>query len=78
LGSVFGPALGSLLLVPFGELLRGQLGGVLPGLHYFIYGIVVIAVILITPQGLLPLFERLRGGLVRKHRVPAAEPQRRP
>jgi branched-chain amino acid transport system permease protein len=42
-----------------GEILRGQLGGVLPGLHYFIYGIVVIAVILITPQGLLPLFERL-------------------
>lgn len=78
LGSAFGPALGSLLLVPLGELLRGQLGGVLPGLHYFIYGIVVIAVILITPQGLLPLFERLRGGLVRKHRVPAAEPQRRP
>jgi branched-chain amino acid transport system permease protein len=32
---------------------------VLPGLHYFIYGIVVIAVILITPQGLLPLVERL-------------------
>lgn len=59
LGSAFGPALGALLLVPLGEILRGQLGGVLPGLHYFIYGIVVIAVILITPQGLLPLFERL-------------------
>jgi branched-chain amino acid transport system permease protein len=31
----------------------------LPGLHYFIYGIVVIAVILATPRGLLSLFERL-------------------
>jgi branched-chain amino acid transport system permease protein len=29
----------------------------LPGLHYFIYGIVVIAVILLTPRGLLSYFE---------------------
>jgi branched-chain amino acid transport system permease protein len=65
LGSAFGPALGAILLVPLGEILRGKLGGVLPGLHYFIYGVVVIAVILITPSGLLPLLEkgwaRLRG-----------------
>lgn len=31
----------------------------LPGFHYFIYGIVVIGVILATPQGLLPLFDKL-------------------
>ncbi|MDB5565703.1 MAG: putative transport system permease protein, partial [Tardiphaga sp.] len=44
---------------PLGEVLRGKLGSTLPGLHYFIYGIVVISVILVTPRGLLPLFERL-------------------
>ncbi|MDB5500463.1 MAG: inner-rane translocator [Tardiphaga sp.] len=59
LGRAYGPALGALLLVPLGEILRGKLGTTLPGLHYFIYGIVVIAVILVTPQGLLPLVERL-------------------
>ena len=59
LGRAYGPALGALLLVPLGEVLRGKLGGVVPGLHYFIYGIVVIVVILATPNGLLPLFERL-------------------
>ena len=59
LGRAYGPALGALLLVPLGEILRGQLGGTLPGLHYFIYGVVVIAVILITPRGLLPLFEKI-------------------
>ncbi|MCG6205657.1 branched-chain amino acid ABC transporter permease [Rhodopseudomonas sp. HC1] len=59
LGRAFGPALGALLLVPLGEVLRGQLGGAVPGLHYFIYGVVVIAVILVTPRGLLPLFEKL-------------------
>lgn len=57
LGRPFGPALGALLLVPLGEILRGKLGGVLPGLHYFIYGATVIAVIMITPRGLLPLFQ---------------------
>ncbi|MEL3889742.1 branched-chain amino acid ABC transporter permease [Ferrovibrio sp. MS7] len=59
LGRAFGPALGALLLVPLGEVLRGKLGGVLPGLHYFIYGAVVIGVILASPRGLLPLIERL-------------------
>lgn len=59
LGRAYGPALGALLLVPLGEILRGQLGGTLPGLHYFIYGVVVIAVILITPRGLLPQFEKI-------------------
>ena len=59
LGRAYGPAIGALLLVPLGEVLRGKLGSALPGLHYFIYGIVVIGVILVTPRGLLPLFERL-------------------
>ncbi len=59
LGRAFGPALGALLLVPLGEVLRGKLGGVLPGMHYFIYGVVVIGVILASPRGLLPLLERL-------------------
>lgn len=60
LGRAYGPALGALLLVPLGEVLRGKLGGTLPGLHYFIYGVVVIGVILLTPRGLLPLFETMR------------------
>jgi branched-chain amino acid transport system permease protein len=57
LGRAYGPALGALLLVPLGEILRGKLGSTLPGLHYFIYGVVVIAVILATPRGLLSYFE---------------------
>lgn len=57
LGRAFGPALGALLLIPLGEVLRGKLGGVLPGLHYFIYGVVVISVILLSPRGLLPLIQ---------------------
>jgi branched-chain amino acid transport system permease protein len=66
LGRAFGPALGALLLVPLGEVLRGQLGGAVPGLHYFIYGVVVIVVILVTPRGLLPLAERMWRNLWRR------------
>jgi branched-chain amino acid transport system permease protein len=53
LGEALGPALGALLLVPLGEILRGKLGGLLPGLHYFIYGCVVVVVILRSPRGIL-------------------------
>jgi branched-chain amino acid transport system permease protein len=56
LGSAFGPALGAIVLVPLGEILRGKLGGVLPGLHAFIYGLIVIATIMLSPRGLLALF----------------------
>jgi branched-chain amino acid transport system permease protein len=59
LGRAYGPALGALLLVPLGEVLRGKLGGAVPGLHYFVYGAVVIGVILVSPRGLLPLAERI-------------------
>lgn len=62
LGRAFGPALGALLLVPLGEVLRGKLGGVLPGLHYFIYGATVIAVIMLSPRGLLPLIQDMFSG----------------
>lgn len=59
LGKAFGPALGAVLLIPLGEILRGKLGGVLPGLHYFVYGVVVISVILTSPRGLLPLVQSM-------------------
>ena len=62
LGTPFGPILGALLFVPFGEILRGQLGGVLPGLHYFLYGLAVVVIVLTLPRGLVPsiasLFEK--------------------
>ncbi len=57
LGSVVGPALGAFLLAPLGEILRGQFGGSLPGLHYFIYGVIVVGVILLSPAGIWPFIQ---------------------
>jgi len=52
-GTVFGPLLGAVLLTPIAEITRGHLGGVLPGLHIVIYGIILILAVLYLPKGLI-------------------------
>jgi branched-chain amino acid transport system permease protein len=59
LGTVFGPLVGAGVLVAFGEVIRGYLGGVLPGLHFLITGVVIIAVILLMPGGVVPKIAQL-------------------
>jgi len=54
-GTVWGPVVGTLLLMPIGEVLRLYLW---TGLHLIVYGIVVIVVILFSPQGLIPWFQK--------------------
>jgi branched-chain amino acid transport system permease protein len=58
LGTGFGPALGALVLLPLGELLRAHLGGWLPGVHYIVYGVAVILIIMLRPTGIAPAIER--------------------
>jgi branched-chain amino acid transport system permease protein len=62
-GTVAGPILGSILLVPFAELTRLYLGGSFLGIHLVVYGILLMIVILFQPKGitepLLRLYERL-------------------
>lgn len=60
LGTPFGPLLAALVLIPVGELLRGRFGGTLPGLHYFLYGLLIIIVVLTSPQGIVPRILSLR------------------
>ena len=51
-GKVFGPLMGAVLLVPLTEVLSEHFGGTLPGLHLFIYGIVMMLVIFFMPNGI--------------------------
>ncbi|MFN7090577.1 MAG: branched-chain amino acid ABC transporter ATP-binding protein/permease [Allorhizobium sp.] len=60
LGTVFGPLLGAVLLVPLSELARGWLGAQALGLHGFVYGVVLMLVVLFMPNGLMGLISRLR------------------
>jgi branched-chain amino acid transport system permease protein len=60
LGTPYGPLAAASLLVPMAELVRAHLGGVAPGLHYFIYGLLIVVVIRLMPQGLVPWLSALR------------------
>ncbi|MEI4263135.1 branched-chain amino acid ABC transporter ATP-binding protein/permease [Roseovarius sp. D0-M9] len=55
LGSVFGPLLGAVLLVPITEFARGALGAEAVGLHGFVYGAVLVLVVIFIPNGLMGL-----------------------
>jgi branched-chain amino acid transport system permease protein len=52
LGSLFGPLIGAVVLVPLTELLRSLLGGRLAGVHLIVYGVILILVMRLAPQGL--------------------------
>jgi len=53
--TVTGPMIGAIVIIPIGELIRAELGGGYAGLHAFIYGLILVGVILWFPQGLNPL-----------------------
>ena len=61
LGTVFGPLLGVIMLVPISELARGWLGAHAVGLHGFVYGAALVAVVLFMPNGLMGFLSRFKG-----------------
>ncbi|MBL8661574.1 MAG: branched-chain amino acid ABC transporter permease [Candidatus Odyssella sp.] len=65
LGHALGPLLGAALVIPIEHLLRSWFGGVLFGLHGLIFGLALIAVLLVLPDGLVGGLRRRRGRQVR-------------
>jgi branched-chain amino acid transport system permease protein len=59
IGSVTGPMIGSIILTPIDVFLRGWLGGSYAGLGFFIYGCILIVVVLLWPKGMIPLFKNI-------------------
>ena len=68
-GSLWGPVIGAMVLVPLAEGLNAELGDVLPGIQGVVYGIAIIAIILVAPEG---VYWRV---LDRVRRRPAAVPE---
>jgi len=52
LGTAWGPLIGALILVPMAEILNAGLGARLPGVQGVVFGLAIMAVILVRPQGL--------------------------
>ena len=61
--SVWGPVIGAAILVPLAETLQAELGTYLPGIQGVVYGIAIIAVMLLSPDG---LFWTVRDRLLRR------------
>src|SRR5258708_18863729 len=49
-GSLWGPVIGAIVLVPLAEVLNAELGDVLPGIQGVVYGVAIIAIILYAPE----------------------------
>ncbi|NIO05309.1 MAG: branched-chain amino acid ABC transporter permease [Proteobacteria bacterium] len=56
-GTLLGPIVGAVLLVPSAELTRTYLGGSYEGIHLMLYGAVLMAVMLFKPRGLMEPLE---------------------
>jgi ABC-type branched-subunit amino acid transport system ATPase component/ABC-type branched-subunit amino acid transport system permease subunit len=50
-GTVWGPVIGSAILIPVAEILHAELGARFPGIQGVIFGVAIIGVILIAPEG---------------------------
>jgi len=50
-GSLWGPVIGAVVLVPLAEGLNAELGDVLPGIQGVVYGVAIVAIILLAPEG---------------------------
>ena len=53
LGTVAGPVIGTVVVLPIAELARGWLSAFGNGTHGFVYGVVLVAVVLFFPRGLV-------------------------
>ncbi|WP_186417353.1 branched-chain amino acid ABC transporter ATP-binding protein/permease [Bosea sp. CS1GBMeth4] len=51
IGSVWGPVIGAAFLIPVAEILHAELGARFPGIQGVVYGLAIIGVVLIAPEG---------------------------
>ncbi len=70
-GTLWGPVIGAAILVPLAEILHGELGHIIPGIQGVVYGLAIIVIILLAPEG---IYWRVRDHLAAK-RAAAAPPE---
>jgi branched-chain amino acid transport system permease protein len=68
-GTVWGPVIGSVILIPISEILHAELGAKIPGIQGVVFGIAIVAVILLAPEG---IYWRVRDVLRKRSRAKEA------
>jgi branched-chain amino acid transport system permease protein len=71
-GTVWGPVIGSVILIPLAEILNAEAGTRFPGIQGVIFGVAIVCVILVAPEG---LFWKVRDLLRKREPAPAPAPQ---
>jgi branched-chain amino acid transport system permease protein len=69
-GVFWGPVIGAAVLVPLAETLNAELGNVLPGIQGVVYGVAIIVIILLAPEG---IYWRIRDHFVSRRTAQPAE-----
>lgn len=70
LGTIWGPLLGAMLLVPLDTLLRAFLGGgKVAGINLIVYGVFMIVIVRFMPQGILSKIKLLSLSKLRKSKA---------
>ena len=73
-GTLWGPVIGAVVLIPLTESLRAQLGHILPGIQGVIYGLTIMLVILLAPEGVYWKVRDLWGKRARRGGPPVTVP----
>jgi branched-chain amino acid transport system permease protein len=53
IGTVWGPIIGAAILIPLAETLHAEVGHLLHGIQGVVYGVAIIIIILVAPEGLI-------------------------
>lgn len=67
-GTVWGPLIGAAILIPTSQILQAKLGAQFPGIEGVIYGLAIVVVILVAPEG---IFWRVRDKWRKRSGAPA-------
>jgi len=70
-GTLWGPVIGAMVLVPLSEVLHAQLGNIIPGIQGVVYGVAIVAVILLAPEG---VFWKVKDVLLRRRAQATSHP----
>ena len=66
-GVFWGPIIGSAILIPLAETLHAELGHILPGIQGVVYGLAIILIILVAPDG---IYWKVRDRLTARRHAP--------
>ena len=70
-GTLWGAPIGAVILIPLSEMLQAELGDVIPGIQGVVFGVAIILVVLLAPEG---IFWRVRDHFGAAHPKPPPLP----